>query len=162
MTVNDLRTNVSFLEKSAEANSFQCEKDEEVGCLRKIQGKKGKAPKDDLDGKTPEFGGITRKSPGIRLIDKKQGLRDESDNEYDSEAKFRHEGRKRRETITPSNVGVSLGDDLFDDIESYLSEPAKLDEVTPFDLLPPFSFYKRQHPRPSFPFPFFFLLVSDW
>jgi len=48
--VNDLRTKVSLLERSTEANSSRCEKDEETGSSRKIQGKKGKAPMDDLDG----------------------------------------------------------------------------------------------------------------
>jgi len=46
VTVNDLRI-VSILEKSMEANSSRCEKDEEIGSLRKIQGKKGKARMDD-------------------------------------------------------------------------------------------------------------------
>jgi len=55
VAVNDLRTNVSFLEKSMEANSSRCEKDEEVGSSWKIQGKKGKAPMDDLGSKAPEF-----------------------------------------------------------------------------------------------------------
>jgi len=58
VTVNDLRTNISHLEKSTKANSSRCEKDEETGSLRKIQGNKGKAPIDDLDGKAPESGGI--------------------------------------------------------------------------------------------------------
>ena len=71
MTANNLRTNVSFLEKSTEANSSWCEKDEEVGSSRKIQGKKSKAPMDDSDGNVPESGGIIRESSGLRLIDKK-------------------------------------------------------------------------------------------
>ena len=47
VTANDLRTNVSFLEKSTEVNSSQCKKDKEVGSSRKIQGKERKAPMDD-------------------------------------------------------------------------------------------------------------------
>ena len=143
MTVNDLRTNVSLLEKIMEVNSSRCEKDEEVGSSRKIQGKMGKAPMDDLDGKEPESDGIIRESLGIRLIDKKWGLRDGSDSEYDSEANFKHGAHKRHETITPTNIGVILGDDFFNDIESYSTELANLDEVTLFDLLPSISFYKR-------------------
>jgi len=89
------------------------EKDEEIGSSRKIQGKKRKAPTDDLDGKVLESGGIIRQSPGIHLIDKKWALRDEIDSEYYSEANFRHGGRKRKETITPTNIGVSLRGDFF-------------------------------------------------
>jgi len=137
VTVNDLRTNVSFLEKSTEANSSW-------------QGKKGKAPMDDLDSKVPESGGIIRESPGIHLIEKKRGLRDRSDSEYDFEANFRHGGHKRRETITPTTFGGSLGDDFFDDIESCSTEPINLDEVTPFDLHLPFFFYKRRQSGPRF------------
>ena len=71
VTINDLRTNVFLLEKSTEVNSSSCKKDEEIGSSRKIQGKKGKAPMDDLDGKTPKFDGIIRESPSIRIVDKK-------------------------------------------------------------------------------------------
>ena len=45
--------------------------------------------------------------------------------------------------MTPITIGGSLGDDFFDDIESYSTEPANFDEVTPFSLLPPLFFYKR-------------------
>jgi len=131
VTINDLRTNVSFLEKSSEANSSRCEKEEEVGFSKKIQGKKGKTPMDD---KVPETDGIIRESPDIHLIEKKRGR---SDSEYDSEANFRHGGCKRCETMTPTAVGGSLGDDFFDDIESCSTEPTNLDEVTPFDVLSP-------------------------
>jgi len=144
VTVNDLRTNVSFLDKSTEANSSRCQKDKEIGSLRKIQGKKGKAPMDDLDSKAPESGGIIRESSDIRLIENKWGLRDRSDSEYDSEANLRHGGHKRHETMTPTTVRGSLRDDCFDDIESCSTEPTNFDEVTPFDLLPPFFFYKRR------------------
>jgi len=58
VSVNDLSTNISLLKKSTEVNSSQCKKDEEVGSSRKIQGKKGNAPIDDLDRKAPEFGSI--------------------------------------------------------------------------------------------------------
>ena len=44
---------------------------------------------DDLYGKAPKSSGVIRESPGIHLIDKKWGLRDESDSECDSEANFR-------------------------------------------------------------------------
>jgi len=36
VTINDLRTNVSFLEKITETNSSRCKKDDEVGSSRKI------------------------------------------------------------------------------------------------------------------------------
>jgi len=57
--------NVSLLEKSTVVDSSQGKKDEEVSSSRKIQGKKGEPPMDDLDGKAPESGGIIRESPGI-------------------------------------------------------------------------------------------------
>jgi len=98
---------------------------------------------DDLDSTAPESGGIIRESPGIRLIEKKWGLRDVSDSEYDSDANFRHGGRKRPETMTPTTFKGSLRDEFFNDIKSRSIKPANLDEVTPFDLLPPFFFYKR-------------------
>jgi len=113
VTVNDLRTNVSFLEKSIEANSSWCEKDEEVSSSRKIQGKKGKASMDDLDGKAPESGVTIQESPSIRPIHKKQALRDGSDSEYDFKANFRHGGCQRCETITLTNIRISLGDDFL-------------------------------------------------
>jgi len=108
-----------------------------------MQGKKGKAAMNDLDSKAPEFG-------GIRLMEKKQGLRDGSGSEYDSEANFRHGGRKRRKTMTPKTVGGSLEKDFFDDIESCSTELTNLDEVTPFNLLLLFFFYKRRQSRPRF------------
>jgi len=97
---------------------------------------------DDLDGKAPESGGIIQESPSIRLIDKKCGLRDECDNEYDSEANFRHGWRKGHETITPTNIGVSFRDDFFDDIESCSIEPTNLDDVALFYLFCQFPFIR--------------------
>ena len=58
------------------------------------------------------------KSPGICLIEKKLGLRERSDSEYDSEANVSWRAQER-ETITLTNVGGSLGDGFFDNIESY-------------------------------------------
>ena len=145
MTVNDLRTNVSISEKSKEENSSRCENDGEIGSLRKIHGRKGNGPIDNLNGKVPESSGTIRGSPGIHLIDRKWGLRDGSHNEHDSEVNFKHGGRKRHETITPTYIRVSLEDDFFDDIESCSTEAANLDEVTLFYLLLPISFCKRQH-----------------
>ena len=88
---------------------------------------------EDLDVEAPEFSGIIRESPGIRLVDKKRGLRDESDSKHDCEANFRHEGCKRHKTVTPTNIRVSLSDDFFYDMESCSTELANLDEVAPFD-----------------------------
>ena len=125
---------------------------------------------DDLDGKAPESGGIIQESPSIRLIDKKCGLRDECDNEYDSEANFRHGWRKGHETITPTNIEVSLGDDFVYDIEGCSTKLANLNEVPLFYFDPPVSFYKRKYldcpvfnPSPLFFFFFsFFLFFLDW
>jgi len=69
---------------------------------------------------------------------------------YGSEANFEHKGRKTRETMTPTTVRGSLGDDFFDDIESCSIEPANLDEVTPFDVLPPLFFHKRRQSGPRY------------
>jgi len=68
---------------------------------------------DDLDVKLPESGSIIRESLRIRLVNNKWGLRDRSDSEHDLEANFRHRGLKRYETVTPTNIGVSLGDDFL-------------------------------------------------
>jgi len=65
----------------------------------------------------------------------KPSLRDGSDSEHDFGANFRHGGRKRHNTITPTNIGVSLEDDFLDNIRSCSSEPTNLDELALFDLL---------------------------
>jgi len=98
---------------------------------------------DDLYVKAPKFGGIIRESPSIHFVYKKWGLRDGSDSEHDSEANFKHGGHKRHETV-PTDIGLSLEDDFFDDIETYLTELAKLDEVF-FIFFPPFFLNKRQY-----------------
>jgi len=93
-----------------EVNSSSSEKDEETGSSRKVLMKKEKkAPMDDLNVKVPKFGDTsTRESPRISLVDKKCCLIVGNDNEHDSEANFRHGGYKRRETVTPIDIGVSL------------------------------------------------------
>ena len=164
VTVNDLRTNVFILEKSMEASSSRCEKDEEIGSSRKIQGKKGKAPMDDLDGQAAQSLGIIRESLGIRPIDMTRNLINGSDSEYDSETNFRHEGRKRHGTITPTNIAMGRGYDFVYDIESCSTKPANLDEVILFCLFSPISFYKRRH-LDCLVFPpslFFRLVSSNW
>jgi len=57
MTVSDLRTHVSLLEKSMEVNSFKCNKDGETSSSRKVLVNKGKAPIGNLNVKVPEFSG---------------------------------------------------------------------------------------------------------
>jgi len=52
---------------------------------------------------------------------KKHGLTDGSDSEHDFEANFRHRGCKRHKIVTPTDIGVRLRDDFFDDIESCLT-----------------------------------------
>ena len=59
---------------------------------------------DDLDIKALESGGSFQESFYIHLINKKQGLSDGSDSEHDSEANFEHEGCKRHEIVTPTNI----------------------------------------------------------
>ena len=73
---------------------------------------------DDLDVKASESDSIIRESPGIHLVDKKWGLSDESGSVYDSEANFWRGGYKRHKTITPTNIGVNLRNEFFDDIKS--------------------------------------------
>ena len=68
---------------------------------------------DDLGAKAPESSDIIQGSSGIPLMDKKQGLRDGNDSEHDSETNFRHEGRKKRETMTHTIIEGGLGDDFF-------------------------------------------------
>jgi len=125
-TINDLRTNISLSEKSMKMNFSKWDKDEETGSSRKIYGKKGKAPMDDLDGKALKSDGIIRGSFGIRLVDKKWGLIDGSNSEHDPEANFRHRGCTRHETVIPINIGVSLRDGFFYDIKSCSTKPAIL------------------------------------
>jgi len=48
----------------------------------------------DFDSKAPESDGIIRKSPDIHLIEKKRGLRDGSNSEYDFKANFKHGGHR--------------------------------------------------------------------
>ena len=98
---------------------------------------------DDLDGKAPESDDIIRRSLGIRLVDKKRGLRDWSDSDNDFEANLRLGGRNKHETITPTNVGVSLGDDFFDDIHCCSTELANLNEVVLYFFL--FFFWLRDN-----------------
>jgi len=68
---------------------------------------------DDFDVKVLESDGIIRESPGIHLVDKKWGLGDGSDSDHDSEANFWHGVRKRHETVTSTNIEVSLGNGFF-------------------------------------------------
>ena len=85
----------------------------------------------------------TWESLGICPVDKEQDFRDGSDNEHDSKANFRRAGRKRHLSVTPTNIGVSLGEEFFDHTESYSIESAYLDEAVLFDFHSPVSFYKR-------------------
>jgi len=84
---------------------------------------------------TPESSGTIRESPGLRLVNKKWGLTDGSNNEHDFEANSRYGGPKRRETVSPIDIRVSLGDDFFNDIESCSTKSVNLDEVVLFSLL---------------------------
>jgi len=48
VTINDLKINISILQKSMKANPSKQEKDEDTGSLRKAKGKKRKATTEDL------------------------------------------------------------------------------------------------------------------
>lgn len=54
MTISDLRSNASILQKSTKTNSSKQEKDVEVGTSKKAKEKKGKVPLADLDAEGPE------------------------------------------------------------------------------------------------------------
>jgi len=102
--------------------------------------------------------------PSVLLI-KNGALNDGSDSQHDSEAKFVHGGRKRHETLTPTNIRLSLRDTFLIYIESCSTEPAKLGEVVLFYFLS-LVLYGRQYlgylvfnPLPLFPS--FFRLLSS-
>jgi len=58
----------------------------------------------DLDAKEPESSVDAYGSPGVRLAHRKRGLALGSDSELESEANFRHGGRKRSETVRPRDA----------------------------------------------------------
>ena len=66
VTIGDIRTNVSVLEKSTKLNCSKCEKDKETDFSRKV---KGKTPMDDLNVRAPEASGTTQESHSNRFID---------------------------------------------------------------------------------------------
>ena len=93
----------------------------------------------DLDVEGSESGDDTHRSMKVHLIDRKRGLAKDSDSEPKSEANFRHRGCKRRETMTPRDARVDLGDDFFDDVQSCSGKPANLDDIcaipSPFTVI---------------------------
>ena len=93
----------------------------------------------DLDAEGPKSGDDAHGSLRVHLADRKQGLAPDNDSEPESEANFRHGGRKRLETVTPRDVRVNLRDDFFDDIQSCSGKPANLEDVCtiplPFTLI---------------------------
>ena len=113
------------------------DRDEEIGSLRKAKVENGNTLMEDLNVKAPKSCDVVRESPAIRLTDNKGGIAEGNDSEHDLEANFRHGGHKRSEIVTLRDIGVSLGDDLFEDVESCSMEPA--DEVT-FLFLSTFNF----------------------
>ena len=139
MTISDLRSSASVLQKSTEASSSRQDKDAEVGSSKKVKGKKGKDPVTDLDAEGPESGDDAHGSPRVHLAERKRGLAPDSESEPESEANFRHGGRKRRETTTPKAAIVNLGDCFFDDVQSCSGEPGDLEDVctipSPFTVI---------------------------
>lgn len=141
VTISDLRFGASVLQKSTEAGSSRQDKDAEVGWSKKVKGKKGKNPVTDLDVEGPESGGDADESLRVHPAARKRGLALDSDSEPESEANFRHGGRKRRETASPKAVRVVLGDDFFDDVQSCSGEPGNLEDVCTIPSLFTISFF---------------------
>ena len=81
MTINDLRSHTSVLQKSTEANSFKQENDAEARSSKKAKCKKGKDPVADLDAEGPEFSDNAHGSLRVHLANGKPSLALGSDNE---------------------------------------------------------------------------------
>ena len=67
-TIKNLRTNVSILNRGTKANSSKQKKDVEVGSLKKVKGKKGKAPIEDSDAKEQKSYDDAYESQGFALL----------------------------------------------------------------------------------------------
>ena len=83
----------------------------------------------DLNAEGLEFGDDAHGSPRVHLTERKQGLAPDSNSEAESEANFRHGGRKKRKIVIPRDAKINLGDDFFDDVHSCSGEPANLEDV---------------------------------
>ena len=94
MTINDLWSNASVLQKSTEANSSKQDKDVEAGSLKKAKGKKGKDPVADAEAEGPESSGDAHGSPRVHFADRKWGLVLGGNSELESEVNFRHRGAR--------------------------------------------------------------------
>ena len=129
VTISDLRSSASVLQKSTEASSSRQDNDAEVGSSKKAKGKKRKDPVADLDAEGLESDDDAHGSLRVRLIERKRGLAPDSDSEPESEANFRHGGRKKRETVIPRDARINFGDDFFYDVQSCSGEPVNLEDV---------------------------------
>lgn len=134
VTINDIRSNASILQKSTKANSSKQDKDVEVGSSKKAKRKKGKDPMADLDTEGPESSYDAYGSPRVHCADRKLDLALGSDSEPEFEANFRHGERKRLKTVTPKYARVNLGDDFFDDVQSYSGRPTNLEDICSLPL----------------------------
>jgi len=94
VTISDIRSSASVLQKSGEASSSRQDKDAEVGLSKKVKGKKVKDPVIDLDAEGPESSDDAHGSPRVRLAEQKRGLAPDSDNEPESKVNFRHGGAR--------------------------------------------------------------------
>lgn len=72
MTISDLRSSASVMQKSTEASSSRQDKDAEVGSSKKVKGKKGKDPVTDLDAEGLESGDDAHGSPRVHLAERKR------------------------------------------------------------------------------------------
>jgi len=97
--------------------------------------KKTKGPIEDLEAKAQKCCDNTRRSLRIRLINKKRGFVEGSDNEPDSKENFKHGARKKHEIVNPRDTNVSLKNYFFNDVELCSIKQANLDDILSFSLL---------------------------
>ena len=64
----------------------------------------------DFDAEGMGSGDDTNGSPRVHLAKRKRGLAPDNDSEPESEASFKHGGRKRRGTVIPRDAKINLRD----------------------------------------------------
>jgi len=71
VTISDLRSNASILQKSTEVNSSKQDKGADAGSSKKAKGKKQKDPMVDLDAEGSESSDDAHVSLGVHLTNRK-------------------------------------------------------------------------------------------
>ena len=106
-------------------NSFRCEKDEEIGYSRKIQGKRSRLLRITSMARCLSLVAPFETLLAFVLLIRNEAL--EMGVTMSMIPNFRYGGPKGHDTIILTNIGVSLGDDFVDDIESCSTESANLE-----------------------------------